>query len=138
MGNGDANGDDVSRRDFLDTAAKASLVGVGARTFIGVIQLPPPKVLNEPSGKFKIGYPGDFTINSFATVPDRNVFVIRDESGFRALSAICTHLGCIVSRMEWGFTCPCHGCGKDIPSGSMATFRDADNGGGVFHTECTP
>lgn len=36
------------------------------------------------------------------------------------------------------FTCPCHGCGKDIPSGSMATFRDADNGGGVFHTECTP
>jgi hypothetical protein len=37
VGNGNANGDDVSRRDFLDTAAKASLVGVGAMTFIGVI-----------------------------------------------------------------------------------------------------
>ena len=42
MGNGDANGDDVSRRDFLDTAAKASLVGVGAMPVKGGIP---------PSGK---------------------------------------------------------------------------------------
>ena len=109
MRNEHANADDMPRRDFLDTAAKASLIGVGAMTFIGVIQLPLPKVLNEPSGTFKIGFPGDFTLNSFATVPERNVFVVRDASGFRAMSAICTHLGCIVSRTEWGFMCPCHG-----------------------------
>lgn len=34
------------------------------------------------------------------------------------------------------FDCPCHACGKTIKAGSLATFRDADAGGGVFHPEC--
>jgi cytochrome b6-f complex iron-sulfur subunit len=101
--------EDVSRRDFLGRLAIGSLFGAGSMAFLGMIQLPLPKVLNEPSSIFKIGFPTDFQLNSYKTIPKKNVFVLRDDQGFRALSAVCTHLGCVVSQVEWGFTCPCHG-----------------------------
>ncbi|MFQ5677702.1 MAG: ubiquinol-cytochrome c reductase iron-sulfur subunit [bacterium] len=56
-----------------------------------------------------MGNPADFPANTYKTIPGKNVFVLRDQEGFRALSAVCTHLGCIVSEAEWGFACPCHG-----------------------------
>ncbi len=105
----DASGDDMSRRDFLGKLAVGSLLGAGSMAFIGVIQLPLPKVLNEPPSVFKVGYPSDFQLNTYKTIPARNVFVLRDAVGFRALSATCTHLGCVVSAVDWGFSCPCHG-----------------------------
>jgi Rieske Fe-S protein len=39
------------------------------------------------------------------------VFIDKDASGYRALSAICQHLGCRVHWDEGGqqFRCPCHG-----------------------------
>lgn len=101
--------DEITRRDFLGKFAVGSLIGAGSMAFIGVIQLPLPKVFNEPSSFFKIGNPADFPANTYKTIPDKNVFVLRDQEGFRALSAVCTHLGCIVSEVDWGFTCPCHG-----------------------------
>jgi hypothetical protein len=36
------------------------------------------------------------------------------------------------------FACPCHDCGKTIPAGTVAHYRDAVNGGGVFHMDCVP
>ena len=36
------------------------------------------------------------------------------------------------------FACPCHDCGKTIPAGTVAHYRDAASGGGVFHMECVP
>lgn len=107
--NRDDHKDEVSRRDFLGKFAIGSLFGAGSMAFLGMIQLPLPRVLNEPSSVFKIGSPTDFQLNSFKTIPEKNVFVLRDDQGFRALSAVCTHLGCIVSQVDWGFTCPCHG-----------------------------
>ncbi|MFQ5637499.1 MAG: ubiquinol-cytochrome c reductase iron-sulfur subunit [bacterium] len=101
--------DEITRRDFLGKLAVGSLIGAGSMAFIGVVQLPLPKVFNEPPSLFKIGNPSDFQINSYKTIPEKNVFVLRDREGFRALSAVCTHLGCIVSEVDWGFTCPCHG-----------------------------
>ncbi len=99
----------VARRDFLGNVAIGTLVGAGAMAFLGVAQLPLPKVLNEPPSIFKIGIPDDFTANTYTLLAERNVFILRDQEGFRALSAICTHLGCIVSQTEEGFLCPCHG-----------------------------
>ena len=101
--------DELTRRDFLEKLALGSLVGAGSMAFLGVIQLPLPKVFNEPAAIFKIGLPSDFQVNSYKSIPAKNVFVLRDAVGFRALSAVCTHLGCIVSQTDWGFSCPCHG-----------------------------
>ncbi len=34
------------------------------------------------------------------------------------------------------FACPCTSCGKTIEGGSVAAFREAEDGGGVYHVEC--
>jgi cytochrome b6-f complex iron-sulfur subunit len=43
------------------------------------------------------------------------VAVIRTADGFRAFSAVCTHLGCIVhwNQAERVFECPCHAAAFD-------------------------
>ena len=35
--------------------------------------------------------------------------IVRDREGIYAVSLICTHLGCIVSKTNKGYACPCHG-----------------------------
>ena len=35
------------------------------------------------------------------------------ETEIAAISLVCTHLGCTVSRIETGFLCPCHGSQYD-------------------------
>ena len=44
-------------------------------------------------------------------VAGRPVWVVRSDEGFRAFSAVCTHLGCVVKwrRGQRQFFCPCHG-----------------------------
>ncbi len=37
------------------------------------------------------------------------VYVFTDAEGVYAISAVCTHLGCVVSKEKDGFACPCHG-----------------------------
>ena len=99
----------MNRRDFLHKATVGSLIGAGAMAFIGTLQLPLPKVFNEPPSIFKIGTAGDFPIDTYQLIAEKNVFILRDRGGIRALSAICTHLGCIVTQITGGFSCPCHG-----------------------------
>lgn len=41
------------------------------------------------------------------------ILVRSNESEFRALSAVCTHLGCEVRHNRFGFRCPCHGSAFD-------------------------
>lgn len=110
------NGPDenLNRRDFLHKMAVGSVIGAGVMAFAGIIQLPLPKVFNEPPRQFKIGFPTDFPFNTYKLIKDKNVLILRDESGIRALSAICTHLGCVVTLTSRGFQCPCHGSKFDI------------------------
>ena len=35
--------------------------------------------------------------------------LMKDDTGFYALSLICTHLGCTVTVTEAALSCPCHG-----------------------------
>ena len=55
--------------------------------------------LNEPGGAIELDVEG------FSDP----VIVLRKETGFLALSPICTHLGCTVRKESSYLRCPCHG-----------------------------
>ena len=108
---------EVSRRGFLSvlglgwvafSAASAAMLGAAVRFLF-------PNVLYEPPQEFKAGFPAEFGVGQ---VDERfkaeyGVWLVREETGFYALSTVCTHLGCTPNWLpgEEKFKCPCHGSG---------------------------
>ncbi|AFM23380.1 ubiquinol-cytochrome c reductase iron-sulfur subunit [Desulfomonile tiedjei] len=114
-----------TRRSFL---ARLSLwiggLAAGGSVFAAVRSLI-PNVLYEPSKKVKIGTV-DFIPEGVTLYKDAKTFICKHSAGgktkIHAISAICTHLGCIVQHTESeegkagirdkstvGFSCACHG-----------------------------
>ena len=42
------------------------------------------------------------------TVVDESVYLRKQGEAIEAVSALCTHTGCLVQRVSSGFGCPCH------------------------------
>ena len=110
----------VERRDFLGLAA---LWSAGVSFFVallGTLRLPMPSVFPESSSQVKLGPLEKFKGVKMTAFPELRLWVFSDEKGLFALSAVCTHLGCVVGMEEDGsFFCPCHGsrfnaAGKNI------------------------
>lgn len=99
----------VSRRSFLSLASLGSFFAAMGVALAGVLRLPRPTVLPGPVRRFKVGSAEDFPVGSETRLEKENVFIFRDEQGIYAISAVCTHLGCIVAKSQQGFACPCHG-----------------------------
>jgi len=107
---------EVTRRSFLSllgwawvafTAASLGAVSTVLRFFF-------PNVTFEPPLKFKVGFPNEFDFGVDKRFQDEHkVWIIRNETGFYALSTVCTHLGCTPNwlSVEQKFKCPCHGSG---------------------------
>ena len=70
-----------------------------------------PNVLYEPSPITTLGKPEQFAQGSVTADPKAGIYVIHGPEGFYALSAICTHLGCLTSWVPElnQIACPCHG-----------------------------
>ena len=83
----------------------AATAGFLAATFRFLV----PNVLYEPSRRFDVGPPSDFSPGSATFLPDRRLYVFNGADGFYCISSVCTHLGCNVKRGGPGFECPCHG-----------------------------
>ena len=104
----------IHRRDFLGIAAMASCGLAFVTAALGSLKLPMPSVFPESSARFRIGKPEGFLLGSATYFSEHHVWVFRDEGGFQAISAVCTHLGCITKRHNDGqFLCPCHGSRYD-------------------------
>ena len=102
----------------------ATLMALGGQAFAFVRSLV-PNVLYESPQRYKVGTPDQF--NEGPTfVEDKRVFIFRQKNTFHAISATCTHLGCIVKMQRLNqpkkvsvrgreieeqaeFACPCHG-----------------------------
>jgi cytochrome b6-f complex iron-sulfur subunit len=97
------------RRTFL---TRIGLGGVAAMSFASIgatVRYLFPAVLYEPSLKTKVGLPSEFVEGTATFLPESKIFVHKGSTGVYAISATCTHLGCVVSAQEDGYTCPCHG-----------------------------
>ena len=109
----------VSRRTFVDWLLTGGLIAWGVAFIAPVIsyiwpaQHRGPSVQTVSAGKVDDFQPWQAKTVAVAGHP---VVVVRTPQGFRALSAICTHLGCIV---QWDpqrkqIACPCHAGFFDI------------------------
>jgi cytochrome b6-f complex iron-sulfur subunit len=93
--------------------AGGSVVLAAAVAAMVFLRLPIPSTLRERT-LVRVGNPDRFPFNTFTLVPEKNVFIHRTREGFRALSALCPHLGCVVAPRGSGFRCPCHGSTFDV------------------------
>lgn len=136
------------RRDFLAETAFWTTAGALVLAAAGVARMPKPGMLPGPSAALKIGTPGDYPLSRDPVrVAGQNLFIVHDADGFWAVSAICSHLGCIVANTPEGYSCPCHGSrfapdGRVVqgPAPSPLTWFEltrAPDGQIVVHTDKT-
>jgi len=98
------------RRDFLGLASLWSAAIALGIALLGALRLPLPTAFPESSRRVKLGPPGPFEGITMTPIAEQRLFIFSDKEGLYAMSAICTHLGCIVAAQEGGgFFCPCHG-----------------------------
>ena len=101
----------MSRRDFCAAAGLAACAMTAGGAGVVFVDFLRPRVLFEPPTAFSAGPPDAIAVGSVVTNVEQRVYVIRLAEGFRALSAVCTHLGCI-TRFQPDrniIACPCHG-----------------------------
>jgi cytochrome b6-f complex iron-sulfur subunit len=99
---------DLSRRDFLKLATSAILSASGLLGLAGFFKF--LDYQSEPARKtaFDLGLAVDYPPGSRSLLSEIPALLIHGEGGYRALSLVCTHLGCTVEQEPDGFTCPCH------------------------------
>lgn len=103
------NGEPVTRRDYLGMAGMGSAAAAIAFCTVGMLRLPRPRILPDVVGLLRLGKPDQFPTGSATMLPDQKVCVLSSDEGIGVLSLVCTHLGCIVNKVENEFHCPCHG-----------------------------
>ena len=73
---------------------------------------------NAPAKQIKIA---DIPVGGGTIYPDQVIVVTQPVAGhFKAFSAMCMHLGCVVTKIDSGkIICPCHGSEYNIADGSV-------------------
>ena len=86
----------IDRRRFMNYTGWLGVLGAINVALLGFLRFMFPRVLFEPPTEFKAGDPADYAVGVVDTryVNSERVWIIREQDGFYALSAICTHLGC--------------------------------------------
>ena len=102
---------EITRRDFLNEITLGALGIAGLGSVAVTYQFFSPNVLFEPPTSFRAGNPDLYPVHSVTFLQDQQVYIVRMPEGFYAVSAVCTHLGCVT---QWKpdaemIACPCHG-----------------------------
>jgi cytochrome b6-f complex iron-sulfur subunit len=104
-----------SRRAFLGMMTSGAFVVAALGTGVTGVRYLWPEVLFEAETRFRIGKVGDIAAGTVLVLPEQKAYVVRTDEGFFALSATCTHLGCLTQyeREQRRIFCPCHGSQYD-------------------------
>jgi cytochrome b6-f complex iron-sulfur subunit len=108
-------GDGITRRDFLNEITLGALGIAGLGSVAVTYQYFSPNVLFEPATTFRAGNPDLYPVHSVTFLQEQQVYIVRMPEGFFAVSAVCTHLGCVTQwkqdadQGKGQIQCPCHG-----------------------------
>ena len=100
---------EISRRDFLKLASIAILTASGLLGLEGLFRFLEYQTEPPPPTEFDLGPASNYPTGSRTLLPDIPALLLHTQSGFSAISLVCTHLGCTVESKPEGFACPCHG-----------------------------
>ncbi len=103
--------EELGRRQFFVKVGMTSIMVAAAGTALFAYEFLSPNVLYEPSPIVNAGKPDRYPPDSVTLDPETGIYVVRGPEGYFALSAVCTHLGCLTAyKPELGIiACPCHG-----------------------------
>lgn len=109
-----------TRREFLAAVGAAAVGMAGLGTGVTAVRFLRPEVLFEAPTRYRIGRPEDIPVGTLVVLPEQRVYLMRAAAGFVAMTAVCTHLGCL-TRYEAENSvifCPCHGS-RFAPDGAV-------------------
>ena len=99
----------LNRRDFLKVSTNSLLALAAALGVGGLIRYLSYQFDSPPRNEFDIGPETDYPNPSRTVLTHIPAVIIHDESGLKAMSLTCTHLGCTAEPRNLGYECPCHG-----------------------------
>ncbi|MFI1967604.1 FeS-binding protein [Streptomyces cinnamoneus] len=108
----------ASRRTVLRGAALAGVAGLGASACSGGAGAKGPAV---PTAPVDLGAAGEVPVGGARLYREQRLIVAQPVEGqYKAFSAVCTHAGCVVDKIEDGkVNCPCHGSKFDAQTGKV-------------------
>ena len=98
----------MKRRHFIRRASVSLVSLAGVLAAMSDLRQFFPRPAGEKR-RIALGDPRQFPVDTYTFMEEKNLFVYRDHEGIKAVSAVCTHLGCILEKSTDGFECPCHG-----------------------------
>jgi Rieske Fe-S protein len=109
-----------SRRTVLRGAALAGAAGLGAAACSGGAS-GSAKGPATPTAPVDLGAPADVPVGGARLYREQRLIVSQPAQGqYKAFSAVCTHAGCVVDKVEDGkVSCPCHGSKFDAHTGKV-------------------
>lgn len=105
-----------TRRTFLGLLTSSALATAVVGTGVTSIRFLWPEVLFEQETRFRIGKPDSIPEGTVLVLPEQKAYVVHSNAGLFALSATCTHLGCLTQYEKDNnrIFCPCHGSRYDV------------------------
>ncbi len=98
----------MKRRLFIKKTAISLAILTGVMVAISYLRQFFPRLAGKKR-RIALGDPRQFPVDTYTFMDEHNLFVYRDHEGIKAVTAVCTHLGCILEKSTDGFECPCHG-----------------------------
>jgi cytochrome b6-f complex iron-sulfur subunit len=103
--------EECSRRQAFVRIGAGSLVVTCSGAAVFGYEFLAPNVLYEPSPIVNAGKPDRYPSGSVTQDLQSGIYIVHGAEGLYAMSAVCTHLGCLTAwKPELGIVaCPCHG-----------------------------